>query len=58
MKWKPPHGFCPEGSCPRAWHPVEGRLSVAPISMGFERFIVFHASGSTGGHDYSGGMFL
>jgi hypothetical protein len=20
MKWKPPHGFCPEGPCPRAWH--------------------------------------
>jgi len=20
MKWKLPHGFCPEGPCPRAWH--------------------------------------
>ena len=26
MKWKPPHGFCAQGPCPRAWHPVEGHL--------------------------------
>jgi hypothetical protein len=26
MKWKPPHGCCPEGPCPRAWHQIEGHL--------------------------------
>jgi hypothetical protein len=28
VKWKLPHGFCPEGPCPRAWHQAEGHLSV------------------------------
>jgi len=26
MKWKPLHGFCPEGPCPRAW---QGSFSAA-----------------------------
>jgi len=26
MKQEPPHGFCPEGPCPRAWHGTEGHL--------------------------------
>jgi hypothetical protein len=26
MKWKPPHDFCPEAPCPRAWHPTEVHL--------------------------------
>jgi hypothetical protein len=30
MKWKLPHAFCVEVPYPRAWHPVEGRLRVAP----------------------------
>ncbi|KPK87478.1 MAG: hypothetical protein AMJ94_16875 [Deltaproteobacteria bacterium SM23_61] len=25
-EWKPPHGFCPEGPCPWAWHQSEGHL--------------------------------
>jgi hypothetical protein len=52
MKGKPPHDFCPEGPCPRAWHRTGGYLSVAPISIRFERFTVFHTSGSAGGHNY------
>jgi hypothetical protein len=52
MKWKPPHGFCAEGPCPRAWHPIEGHLSPVPISIRFERFTVFHTSGSAGSHDF------
>jgi len=51
MKWKLPHDFCPEGPCPRAWHPTSGHLSVVPISIRFEWFPVFQGSGSTGGHD-------
>jgi hypothetical protein len=53
MKWKPPHDFCGQGPCPRAWHPMEGHLSGVPISIRFERFTVFHTSGSAGGHDFS-----
>jgi len=29
---------------PPAWHEIEGHLSVAPISIRFERFTVFHTS--------------
>jgi hypothetical protein len=49
MKWKPPYDFCPEGPCPRAWHQTEGPLSVARLSIHFERFTFFHASGYAGG---------
>jgi len=28
----PADAFCPEGSCPRAWHPTEGHPSVASLS--------------------------
>ena len=27
MKREPPHGFCPVGPCPGAWHGTEGHLS-------------------------------
>ena len=50
MKWKSPHGFCPEDPCPRAWHPVEEHLWVAPISIRFKHFPSFQASGFTGSH--------
>jgi hypothetical protein len=66
MKWKLPpvvgshrHDFCPEGPCPRAWLQIEGHLQVALLSsrpwsglIDFERFTVFHTSGSGGGHDF------
>jgi hypothetical protein len=58
IRWPPfhemeaPHGFCAEGPCPRAWHPIEGYLSPVPISIRFERFTVFHTSGSAGSHDF------
>jgi hypothetical protein len=54
MKWKPPHGFCTEAPCRRAWHPTEGHLSVVPISIRFGRFTVFHTSSFPEGYDLLG----
>jgi len=51
MEPKPPHDFCPEGPCPRAWHPTEGHLSAGPHSIRLERFPVFHPFTSGGGLD-------
>ncbi len=41
MKWKPPHSFCPEGPCPRAWHSVENHLSVAPFQSALSGSLFF-----------------
>jgi hypothetical protein len=43
--------FAQKVLAPRAWHPTEGHLQMAPNSIRFERFPVFQAFGFSGGHD-------
>jgi hypothetical protein len=54
LESKVPHDFCMQCPCPRAGHRREGPLYVAPLSIRFERFTVFHPSGSAGGYDCNG----